>query len=570
MVEILTAHAGAALASDDYRDTETLQPLPTELFDQSTAPVIIKNLAQMVQLRAFERMLSAIYDTPMTFDMLLEKIGCESLTVQILKHLDYAPVCPELFEQLSKQMGTTDEGKRLFTVARLLYGFYGRQSCSNSSIAFRLRLTALETRQTLIRLKARLQSKIVRDLVEGLLSDLVAKFMRSALYQVLRAQRRAAELFASDDQLEKPSIEPEWQNRKMTNLVHELSMLTEDVSTINICGGNGIGETEIAYGLAMKLSAAGKKVLLVNHSRMLAVHLRQQYAIDLENNEKLLQAGELTISTFHALCHWAAQAASLKTPKYISTRIFNEIFPELLVEASQLRPEIQFDVVIAIEGHCFGPSMWRALKHCLKDNVKGLYLYFYDPQLLAFNRLSLVPTAKRTLDLEQMLLPDRKPNVREIMELYETRNDGELCETVEFLVSDLISSGYTASDIVILHAGNEKCSRRFKFDGRLKSSRQLSKPQGKPTVLETSLFQFRALTAKVVILIGLDPVIEKLTEWKLQYFTYLLAGRVSQKLIVAGSPAAMSKLLPRDTATLSTDEIGKSLRYDFACLSDNA
>ncbi len=561
MVEILTVHAGAALAfnSTDYRETEKPQPVPLELCEQpQEAPMIVKNLAQMVQLRAFERMLSAIYNTPMTFAMLLEKIGCELLTVQILEHLYYTPVCAELFEQLSKHMSTTDEGKRLFTVAKIRYGFYGSQSCSNSAIALKLRLTALETRQTLIRLKARLQSKIVRDLVERLLSDLVAKFMRSALYQVLRAQRRSAEQVVSVDKL---SIESECEGGSIIpHLVHELGLLTEDASTVNICGGNGMGETEIAYSLAMKLSAAGKKVLLVNHSRMLAVHLRQQYATDLGNDGKFLQAGELTISTFHALCHWAAQAADLKTPKYISTRIFNEIFPELLVEASQLRPEIQFDVVIAIEGHCFGPNMWRALKHCLRDNVKGLYLYFYDPQLLNFNRLSLVPTAKKTLDLEQMLLSDRRPSVREIMELYETRNDGELCETVEFLVNDLIASGlYTAREIVILHAGNEKNSRRFRFDGGLRSSRQLAKPQGKPTVLETSLFQFRALTAKVVILIGLDPAIEKLTEWKLQYFTYLLAGRVSKKLILAGSTAAMSKLLPRATVTLSNYEIGKSI-----------
>ncbi len=554
MVEIITAAAQTG-ATASVAEACLLEPLPS-FFDKPQPGVVVKNLGQMVQVRAFESLLETIYGKPTTLSTLLKNVGCESLTVELLEQLGYAPVCAELFEQFSKQMSITEEGRRSFNAAKLLYGFYGGTPCTSSAIALKLELTTLETKQLLIRLKARLQSQLVRDLLEGLLNSVLANFMRTSLYRALRMQKRSVQLI-------------EWPvNTEKSHMVEELTTLMKTVSTINVSCGNGLREAETAYSLTLDLAAAGKKVLLVNHSRMLALHLRNVHNQNVTSEGSNNPSNAVTISTFHAFCHWAAQAAQLKTPRSSSARIFNETFPELLVEAVHLRPENQFDAIIVLEGHCFGPNMWRSLKHCLRDTVKGHYVYFYDPQLLRFNRLSVVPVAAQTLNWQLTFFPEQEQNqnflhnnVSEKMELFESRNESEIADTVEFVVNDLIATGaYGAGDIVILRAGNDRGKRRLRFNDGVRSSRQLAKPKGKPTVLETSLFQFRALTARVVILTGLESGIERLTDWKLQYFCYLLAERASEKLYVVGSSSAMTKLLPRGTAKLSTHEISQSIR----------
>ncbi|MFA6209866.1 MAG: DEAD/DEAH box helicase family protein [Candidatus Obscuribacterales bacterium] len=562
----------------DITSTVTPQRFAAQAPFQPT--LIIKNLAQMQELAALERMLATIYGSskPVSLAEILEKIQCDSLTISLLKHLAFAPICTGLLDGLKQSLTMTDEGKRLFEISQILFGFHGQVSVSsrfsanngvgsNTTIAVKLKLSPAEVKQSTIRLKARLQAPNVRNLVEQIVRQQLAIFKSSGLCQAMLLQQNS--FVASGP------VTGEWTVSSKVSAESEIPRQVEKVLTalaetnrINIVGGTGTGKTAIASEVALALAQAGKKVLLVTHSRLLAAQLRyqhQQYLAELEEKEQhhfspthrtsAQECSTLTISTFHALCHSAAQTANLNPPKSISTRVFNEIFPELLIEATNLYSDLKFDAIVVDEGHSFGASLWRALMHCLRDQANGEFVFCYDPQLLAFNRLSIVPHAATTIELKTCL----KPNIdllasNESSELYEVSSAEEQAETVQFVVDNLLEGGkYHPNDIAILSANNEK-SHRFKFANGVKVCQQPVKAKSR-AILETSLFQFRALTAKVVILIDLFDAVEKLSDWKFQYFCYLVWGRATDKLIIVGREEAMARLLPREVTTLATAEI---------------
>lgn len=558
----------------------------------SQPTLIIKNIAQMLELRALERMLSTIYASQsITLFDLLEKIHCDRDAANILKHLAYAPICAGLLADLRENLTITDEGKRLFEISEHLFGFYDSSSVANAdgaspmtnssiktnsrirtinnAIAVKLNLSNAEMKQATIRLNARLQAPNVRLLVEQILRKELALFKSSGLYQALLQQKQSfTPLTPAEGEWAistKPSPELE-----IPRLVQKVLWALTAENTVNIVGGTGTGKTAIASEVALKLSQ-GQKVLLVTHSRLMAAQLRQQYEQSQQeeetknkmhfdpasavNSNSGHKKGSLTISTFHALCHSAALTANLNPPNYRSTKVFNEIFPELLLEACRLHPELKFDAIIVDEGHSFGTTLWLALKHCLR-NHKGIFVFCYDPQLLAFNRNSVVPQAATTIDLKVSF----KSNIdllasNETSELFEVTSVEEQTETVQFMVESLLGSGgYRPSDIAILSACSDK-SHKFKFAGGVRVSQHPVRPSARATLLETSLFLFRAMTAKVVILIDLFDEVEKLSDKKFQYFRYLVWGRATEKLILVGREEAIAKLLPREITTLATKEI---------------
>lgn len=547
---------------------------------QSQPTLIIKNLAQMLELKALERMLTTIYSStkPLTLVDLLEKIQCDNTTINLLKHLAFAPLCAGLLQGLKQSLTITDEGKRLFEISQIYFGFYGHTGSSfshnfssNTAIAVKLKLSAAEVKQATIRLKARLQAPAIRQLIEQILREELAIFKSSGLCQAMLQQRQSF--------IPMGPTEGQWTISTKISAEIEIPRLVQKTlwaltadNTVNIVGGTGTGKTSIASEVALKLSQ-GQKVLLVTHSRLLAAQLRfqhEQYLRDQETKRKIhfepepalnsdganAKQGSLTISTFHALCHSAALTASLNPPKFRSTKVFNEIFPELLMEANRLHPELKFDAIIVDEGHSFGTNLWRALKHSLNDPAKGIFVFCYDPQLLAFNRNSVVPQAATTIDLKVSF----KSNLdllasNETTELYEVSSLEEQTDAVQFIVDSLLSTGqYRPNDLAILSACSDK-SHKFKFSGGVKVSQQPVKPSARAALLETSLFQFRALTAKIVILIDLFDEVEKLSDWKFKYFCYLVWGRATEKLIVVGGEEAMTRLLPREITTLATSEI---------------
>lgn len=503
---------------------------------QST--MIVKNLAQMLELKAFERMVSEIYGQPLEFAELLTRVDCEAHIIDQLAGLSFAPVCSALLERMRDNLTLTDEGKRLFDLAIFVYGFHGLATTSSTTVSVRMRVTLTEAKQLMVRLKARLQAPQVRVMLEQCLREEINRFKKSEVHQDLSLTSFAPEPGAGE------FTRNEHAQTMLTALSCDIIEALQSHNTINISGSSGSGKTSAAIEAALNLANQGKSVLLVNHSRMLAAHLRQNpYISDNQN---------ITVATFHAHCHAAATAAGLKPPKFRSAKVFNEILPELLVEANYVMPALQFDAVIIDEGHGFTASMWRSLKHCLKDSINGIFMFFYDQKVMTFNKLAVVPFATRTITLEHGFRPDLLAH-RSTCEIFDAADETEQIETVQFLVDDILATGVAPADIAILSAGNDKKLLRYKFASGVRICQSISKVN-RQAITHSTLFNFRGLTAPVVI-INVNDDVAKLSQWKLESLSYLAFGRATERIILVGRQDIVRKLLPGETATVTTAEI---------------
>lgn len=509
--------------------------------------VVVKNLEHMQAKQALDRFLADVFEGNKGLEELVEQVGGKSLA-DSLRSLAFAPVCRPITLNLKEKLTQTREGERLFELAENLYGLFGREALPVSKIAVKLKLSHLECKRSIIRLKARLATTFVRSLVEEALKEQAEAFARSALAQVMAMNRHSERhLFVQENSENSENLEnfsAPSENRPGDESQSELSQFDLVVralaqeNKLNIEGPSGSGKTNLAVQLACHLAEQGKSVLYICHSRLLASYVREK-----------VEPLKLAVNplTFHGMCHASAMAAGLKVPRFVSERVFTELFPELLVEAMHLRPELKFDALIVDEGHALTSSMRRALKACLKDR-EGPFIFFYDAQLLSFNRKAQPPRA------QEIILPARRPLIerQEAVELFEAITEKEKHDTVSLLVEKLIcEDGYCPRDIAIL-SSRSKGRLRFNLPSEIRIVGKPRADQNKNTLVATSIFKFRSLTAPVVILIDLDEEVEEMTAWKLKYFSYLAYGRARDKLILVGSQSAMQKLLPQDITTIAT------------------
>lgn len=503
--------------------------------EDSAAVIVVKNLEHVMAQKALERFLSDVFEETLNLESLLQKMHCSSQTIASLKNLSFAPLCRNLTLTLKEKLTQTKEGERLFELAESLYGLFGKEALQVSKIAVKLKLTHMECKRSIIRLKARLCTDYVRHTVQDLLQSQIESYEKSALAQVMAMAQKDQEGPTRSNKLD---LE-EWLRGKLT----ELTRLLETQAAINIeCSGSS--KTSLAMAIAARLAEQGQSVLYVCHSRLLASFVREQ-----------IDSLSLPINTitFHALCHASAMAAGLKVPRFVSERVFTELFPELLIEAMHLRPELRFDVVVVDEGHALSNSMRRALRACLKDREVGSFLFFFDGKLLSFNRKATVPNACQISLSEELPISERSNAV----DLYEVLSEKQKHETVSMLVEKLIcDDGFCPRDIAIL-SSRSRGRLRFNLPAEIRIAGKPRADQSKSTLVATSIFKFRALTAPVVILIDLDEEVEEMTAWKLKYFSYLAYGRAREKLILVGSQAAMRKLLPPNIQTIATADLAQ-------------
>ena len=219
--------------------------------DKQQRVLIIKNLDQMLELKACERMFSEIYSTTMRFADLLRQLNCDDTIIEQLDQLGYAPVCSALLERLRVNLTLTDEGTRLFELAMFVYGFHGPATTSNTTVSVRMHVTLPEAKQLMLRLKARLRAPQVKTLLEHALQEELAIFKRSGLHQAMRLQGGSS---LSDNTTISFAPGPSAFERATSNLLAE----AERHRTVNISGPSGSGKTSLAAALAVRLAQAGE------------------------------------------------------------------------------------------------------------------------------------------------------------------------------------------------------------------------------------------------------------------------------------------------------------------------
>lgn len=179
----------------------------------------------------------------------------------------------------------------------------------------------------------------------------------------------------------------------------------EAVPRAAVSGGAGTGKTVLAMEEARRCAEAGARTLFVCYNRGLAVEVRA----------RLKESAGISAMTFHELCVELSRQAGIAVPETAGDRqLFEEGWPEFLMQAFERLPRAAYDAIIVDEGQDFLPLWWTAVQAGLRNDGRGILRVFYD------NNQRVYASAIRISE-EVALIPIRLTlNLRNTRRIYET------------------------------------------------------------------------------------------------------------------------------------------------------
>lgn len=150
----------------------------------------------------------------------------------------------------------------------------------------------------------------------------------------------------------------------------------QDIPRAGVAGGAGTGKTVLAVEEARRYAGAGLKTLLVCHSRPLAADFKR----------RLVGISNLESASFHEICLRLASKAAIPFETKDDSKFFDEVAPELLMQAVEHYPDLRFDVVIVDEGQDFPPLWWIALDSIVRPGTHSRLHIYYDCNQRVYSR----------------------------------------------------------------------------------------------------------------------------------------------------------------------------------------
>lgn len=320
-----------------------------------------------------------------------------------------------------------------------------------------------------------------------------------------------------------------------------LSML-QDNHRAAVGGAAGTGKTILAMEKAQRCAQEGKRTLFLCYNEPLAAHVAQ-----------LVERTGVTTRTFHAMCAWMARKADLAVPKdVLEGELFQNIYPELLLDSAERRPDIRFDAVIVDEGQDFVEHWWIAVDSLLADEHACLYVFF-DSNQAVYGRSGSVPRDIRTMPVR---LPRNLRNTRVIHAVasnfysgYPVEAYGPEGDAPEWLVVDAADVPLTVAaqihrlvrdekvspgDIAVL-ARDQAAMESLVGDGQFGKHPICRAGCYEPNAVTVdTIRRFKGLERAVVIIAATGPLSDELA--------YVAISRARTHLIVVGLAAEIDHL----------------------------
>jgi hypothetical protein len=185
---------------------------------------------------------------------------------------------------------------------------------------------------------------------------------------------------------------------------HILSCI-EAIPRIAVSGAAGTGKTVLAVEEAKRCAEAKMNTLFTCFNRSLAFNIRQ----------RLNGFGNLTVLHFHGLCSGLVSKAGIQLPPSAAQQqLFDEFYPEALMQAVDTLPDSHFDAVIVDEGQDFLPLWWTAVDATLVDPSRSRLRIFFDSNQRVYKTVARLPE-------DVQLVPIRlTQNLRNTQRIHET------------------------------------------------------------------------------------------------------------------------------------------------------
>jgi superfamily I DNA/RNA helicase len=314
-----------------------------------------------------------------------------------------------------------------------------------------------------------------------------------------------------------------------------------------ISGGAGTGKSVLAVEEARRLVDSGARVLFVCFNRGLATEVRHRLRGDCA----------ISVFTFHELCAEMARCAGIPRPEAASeTQLFEEIYPELLMQAFEHLTEVRYDAIIIDEGQDFLPLWWTAIEAGLAPDGKQLLRIFYDSNQRVYQNVTQLPDDVALVPIRLTL---NLRNTRRIHELVRQHYTGHEIEAlgpegveVRWIKADTPHelrkriSEYVArlkgveqvseGDVAVL-LSNEKALGEFAPTNRLGDLRTVRcDDQSEGGIVVDSIRRFKGLERPVVIVAATqDTVVDK-------ELPYVALSRARTHLVIVGSEKVLSRM----------------------------
>ncbi len=192
----------------------------------------------------------------------------------------------------------------------------------------------------------------------------------------------------------------------------------EAVPRAVISGGAGTGKSVLAMEEARRCAENGVRTLFVCYNRGLIT----------EVCHRLKDGPPVAAMTFHELCAHMTGRAGLPCPEGVpEIQLFEEIWPELLMQAFEHLPDERYDAIIVDEGQDFLPLWWTAVEAGLNTEGRGLLRIFYDNNQRVYASAINLP---EEVDLIPIRLTLNLRNTRRIHELVRQHYTGHEIEAV--------------------------------------------------------------------------------------------------------------------------------------------
>lgn len=321
----------------------------------------------------------------------------------------------------------------------------------------------------------------------------------------------------------------------------------EAVPRAAVSGGAGTGKTVLAMEEARRCAESGLRTLFVCYNRGLATETRR----------RLKDGPPVTVTTFHELCAEMTRRAGIPRPAGIPDRqLFEDIWPELLMQAFERLPDERYEAIIVDEGQDFLPLWWTAVESGLDPEGRGQFRIFYDNNQRVYASAIKLP---EDVDLVPIRLTLNLRNTRRIHELVRRHYTGHEIEAVGpegvevhwITVNSANDLGQKVSDCVARLGSLERVSpddiavlvaTEAAIDtiapgnrlGEFRTARCDEQSEGR--IVVDSIRRFKGLERPVVVIAATpDTVID--TE-----LPYVALSRARAHLVIAGSDNVLERM----------------------------
>jgi hypothetical protein len=148
-----------------------------------------------------------------------------------------------------------------------------------------------------------------------------------------------------------------------------------------VSGAAGTGKTVLAIEEATRCAKSGLRTLFTCFSPSLAANVKG----------RVQSVGNVTVADFHTLCSTMADGAEIPVPSGSSERIYDELYPEVLMQAFDRMPSQRFEAVIVDEGQDFLPLWWSAVDAALAPSQASRLRIFFDSNQRVYKSIGKLP-----------------------------------------------------------------------------------------------------------------------------------------------------------------------------------